>query len=251
MPPWAIPGVDTNSLKLTVRSTTAFTEEYTENILIPVEDIAVVKDVGIAVWGINLAPGGSVMSIEHWISNSGSLPDDYFLTVTNLEGWPVLPYSPDLFLPAEEDILFLSEMDVPPGTPEGFPNEVYITAQSMTSMSVSFTDTVAFTVGAISAVDPELPLADTIGHRCFPNPFNPSVTISFTAPNPDSEVAVVVYDVNGRRIKTLHEGIMTGHEGELSWNGTDAAGRSVASGVYFYRITTGSQTATGKMILAK
>ncbi len=251
VPEWAIPDVDTNSLKLTVRSTTTFTEEYTENILIPVEDIEVVKDVGVAVWGVNSAPGGSVMSIEHWISNSGSLPDDYFLTVTNLEGWPVLPFTPDLFLPAEEDILFLSELDVPPGTTDGFPNEVYITAQSMTSPSVSFTDTVAFTVGSISAVDPELPLADTIRHRCYPNPFNPTVTISFTAPNPDTEVSVVVYDVNGRRIKTLLEGIMDGTAGELSWNGTDKTGRSVASGVYFYLITAGDQVATGKMILAK
>ena len=73
-------------------------------------------------------------------------------------------------------------------------------------------------------------------HGNWPNPFNASTTIAFdverTAP-----VHLVVYDVLGRRVRTLHGGetLTAGHY-RTAWNGRDDEGRPAASGVYLYRL---------------
>ncbi len=86
----------------------------------------------------------------------------------------------------------------------------------------------------------------------WPNPFNASAVIAFdvarTAP-----VRLVVYDVLGRHVRTLHSGetLAAGHY-RTAWNGRDDEGRSVASGVYLYRLTAGVDfTAVGRMALIR
>jgi len=84
-----------------------------------------------------------------------------------------------------------------------------------------------------------------------PNPFNPATRISFDLPAP-ADVTLEVFDVNGKRIRTLFDG----HRGRgvysETWDGTDSRGNSVASGVYFYRLTVdGGPVFTRKMALLK
>ena len=89
-------------------------------------------------------------------------------------------------------------------------------------------------------------------HGNWPNPFNANTTIAFDVSG-TVPVHLVVYDVLGRRVRALHSGetLTAGHY-RTAWNGRDDAGRSVASGVYLYRLTAGEDfTAVGRMALVR
>jgi hypothetical protein len=84
----------------------------------------------------------------------------------------------------------------------------------------------------------------------FPNPFNPETTIQF-ALTTRSPVTVKIFDVTGRYIITLLDG--TGSQGvnEVFWNGKDAQGVDVTSGVYVYQVKTDRFSAQRKMMLIR
>ncbi len=84
----------------------------------------------------------------------------------------------------------------------------------------------------------------------FPNPFNPETTIAYTIPK-DSFVRVDIFDVRGRLIYTISEGYQKQGQHTVTWNGVDESGKNVASGVYYYRISTNRGTMTRPMILLK
>jgi trimeric autotransporter adhesin len=79
----------------------------------------------------------------------------------------------------------------------------------------------------------------------YPNPFNPSTTIRFSVPEASS-VTLEVFDLLGRRISLLTDRELSAGSHQAVW---DASG--FASGVYLYRLTAGSKTVTGKMMLMK
>ncbi len=84
-----------------------------------------------------------------------------------------------------------------------------------------------------------------------PNPFNPHTTISFDLPI-RSAVCLQVYDVSGRLVRTLlNDEMVQQGRNEVVWNGRNASGRQVASGVYFYRLDAAGQVETKRMVLAK
>jgi hypothetical protein len=84
----------------------------------------------------------------------------------------------------------------------------------------------------------------------YPNPFNPTTRISFSLPKADF-VNVRVYDMLGREVKILMNEYRNGGTHSVNWNGEDNLGQKVASGTYIYRITTGSFSASKKMVLLK
>ena len=84
----------------------------------------------------------------------------------------------------------------------------------------------------------------------YPNPFNPTTSIEFSLPVA-SDVQLEVYNLLGRRVVTLLDQRMEAGLHRIDWNSHDATGRSVASGVYFYRIETAQFTASRKMLLLK
>jgi hypothetical protein len=84
-----------------------------------------------------------------------------------------------------------------------------------------------------------------------PNPFNPSTEISFVLPQ-SAHCTIDVYDIAGRKIKTLLNEPVAGEElTSVFWQGDDAQGNPVASGIYFYKMRAGKYTSTRKMILMK
>jgi hypothetical protein len=84
-----------------------------------------------------------------------------------------------------------------------------------------------------------------------PNPFNPRTTVRFELPLA-AAVRVDVYDASGRLIRTLFEGTRAPGTHTLDWDGTDHAGRGVASGVYFARLRVdGAVVDTHKLMLLK
>ena len=61
----------------------------------------------------------------------------------------------------------------------------------------------------------------------------------------------IVFDVAGRRVRSLVDGPLPAGRHEVAWDGRDQAGRAVASGTYFSRLCAGGRILTGKMLLAK
>ncbi|PJA27944.1 MAG: hypothetical protein CO189_05695 [candidate division Zixibacteria bacterium CG_4_9_14_3_um_filter_46_8] len=84
----------------------------------------------------------------------------------------------------------------------------------------------------------------------YPNPFNPITRISFDLPEP-SYVKLALYNLKGQEIIKLVDGNQKAGRYELSWNGMNADGNTVSSGVYFYRLEAGGQIAIRKMVLIK
>jgi hypothetical protein len=86
--------------------------------------------------------------------------------------------------------------------------------------------------------------------RNYPNPFNPTTTLSFSLPS-EMVCKLEIYNVRGQKVKTLlNESLQSGRH-TILWDGKDAFGRSVSSGVYFYRLDTPNRTQTSKMLLMK
>jgi len=103
-----------------------------------------------------------------------------------------------------------------------------------------------FETDAVST--PAMPLTLNQNH---PNPFNPSTTISYYLPAA-VPVTLDIYDSSGRLVSRLVDGV-TQERGthEVEWRGLDAAGHQVSSGVYFYRLVSGTETISKKMVLLK
>jgi hypothetical protein len=85
----------------------------------------------------------------------------------------------------------------------------------------------------------------------YPNPFNPSTKISYSV-GTYSHTSLRVYDLLGREIRTLVDGMRTAGNYNVEWDGKNSAGQEVGTGIYFYQLRCGSGfTATRKMILMK
>jgi len=86
--------------------------------------------------------------------------------------------------------------------------------------------------------------------NAYPNPFNPTTNIQFTVAKSEN-VKLVVYNTLGQKVKTLINQSYKPGSYTASWDGRDEFGKSIASGIYFYRFESQSFTATKKMILMK
>jgi len=87
-----------------------------------------------------------------------------------------------------------------------------------------------------------------------PNPFNPVTTIAFAAPAVGAgsvDAALAIYSVDGRLVNVLVDGPVSSGEHSVTWDGRDAGGNRVASGVYLYRLTVDGESISRKMTLLK
>jgi hypothetical protein len=84
----------------------------------------------------------------------------------------------------------------------------------------------------------------------YPNPFNPSTTISYALAN-DSHVKLAVYNMLGQEVATLVDDFKSAGYHSAIWDGLSSSGEHVASGVYLYRITAGGVIKTSRFLLSK
>jgi streptogramin lyase len=84
----------------------------------------------------------------------------------------------------------------------------------------------------------------------YPNPFNPVTTIGYVLSR-DANVRLAVYDVLGRAVRVLVQGSQPAGEHRILWDGRDAQGQSMSSGVYVYRLDAGTLHQSGRMLLVK
>lgn len=84
----------------------------------------------------------------------------------------------------------------------------------------------------------------------YPNPFNPVTRIPFRLMR-SSHVELAIFDVTGRKVKTLMDGPQDAGMHEASWEGDDDSARAVANGVYFCRLLIGDFCITRKLIMTQ
>ncbi|MCK4511925.1 hypothetical protein KAW64_09310, partial [bacterium] len=98
--------------------------------------------------------------------------------------------------------------------------------------------------------DSELPARYAL-YQNTPNPFNPVTEVRYDVPAPGGRVSLVVFDISGRCVRTLVDGHEGPGEKRVVWNGTDGAGRSVASGTYYCKLAAPGYERVVKMTLLK
>ena len=86
----------------------------------------------------------------------------------------------------------------------------------------------------------------------YPNPFNATTMLRYSLPNIEKQkTQLVIINLLGKKVKTLVNSEKTAGEYSVIWDGTDEAGNICPTGVYFYRIISGSFLKTNKMLLIK
>tara|TARA_B100000131_G_C17990961_1_gene562555 strand:- start:205 stop:1011 length:807 start_codon:yes stop_codon:yes gene_type:complete len=93
-------------------------------------------------------------------------------------------------------------------------------------------------------------IQDYMLHQNYPNPFNPTTKISYDLPEA-SVVRLSIYDLMGRKIRTMINSKQTAGFKNIQWNATDNLGKSVPAGMYIYTIQAGQFRQTRKMVLLK
>jgi hypothetical protein len=93
-------------------------------------------------------------------------------------------------------------------------------------------------------------ISDYSLNQNFPNPFNPATTIQFGLRD-SGPVELSVYNLSGQKISTLVNGYLEEGVYQVTWDGKDARGKTVSSGIYIYQLKAGKKRITKKMLLAK
>jgi hypothetical protein len=111
--------------------------------------------------------------------------------------------------------------------------------------------------GSISRSNPvevllgaRMPVPTVFSTTVYPNPFNPSTTISYDLPN-ESFVSIVIYDAIGQEIRRLVSEQTAAGRYRVQWDALDTKGRAVGSGVYIAKVEAGSFSSSQKMLLLK
>jgi hypothetical protein len=132
------------------------------------------------------------------------------------------------------------------GLPDGvYRADIAIASNAGGLVTVPATVTVLFDPTGVETAPAALALAQN-----HPNPFNPKTTISFALPSAGT-VRLAVFDVSGRRVTTLLDGAQPAGAHHVVWDGRDATGASLSSGVYFYRLEAAGARFERKMLLLK
>ncbi len=105
-------------------------------------------------------------------------------------------------------------------------------------------ETQRFVIRSVNTEESVLPTTFSL-YQNYPNPFNPTTTIQYELPV-QSEVQLSVYDMTGRRVAILVNGTVQSGRHSVQFDGTQ-----LASGVYMYRLTAGSQVISRKLSLIK
>jgi hypothetical protein len=150
-------------------------------------------------------------------------------------GWQIIEVPLSVFYPLEEPIENLRLFGNLRGT-------FYLDELTLVADGVDPSPTAVFTGQAHSGTF-ELP-------QNYPNPFNSSTLIPFKLAQTDW-VDLAIYNIMGQRVAQLIKGVRGAGSIEVHWNGRDDRGADLASGVYFYRLSTGPISRQRKMLLLR
>ena len=134
---------------------------------------------------------------------------------------------------------------------EYFPNSFYrfyITTVNQMGMESDPSETVEYE--SVNADEDIIPLITEL-HGNYPNPFNPTTTISFSVAQNSDFVNLEIYNIKGQKVKQLINEILPAGRHVKAWNGKDEKGKQAASGIYFYKMKSGDFQQSRKMLLLK
>ncbi len=98
--------------------------------------------------------------------------------------------------------------------------------------------------------EPENIISRPVLNGNYPNPFNPTTTISFSLPA-EQDIELAIFNIKGQKVKTLYSGTADIGEHNVVWEGRDKNNKQVSSGIYFYKLTTNNKELTRKMLMMK
>jgi len=132
---------------------------------------------------------------------------------------------------------------------EGF-DEMSLVCLVVVNMSFGM-DNMSYTVDA-ELIPTGVPETEGFGlSAAVPNPFTAGTEIAYSVPTGSTRVELSIYNVAGRLVRTLVDGEMAPGGRAASWDGTDANGERVVSGIYFARLRAGGRTDETKMVLLR
>ena len=128
--------------------------------------------------------------------------------------------------------------------------ESKVVVESMTTDEKDTVDLQLTVEDAIVGLDQStIPLVFSLSQN-YPNPFNPTTKIDYGLPE-KANVSLVIFDILGREVITLVNGLQEPGYRSMTWNGADAFGRNVSAGMYFYLLQAEDFRQVNKMILLK
>jgi len=204
--------------------------------------------------GANGAPGELAL-ISYQVTNSGSTADSFTVSASLPEGWPITyPTAklPSLVLApgasANVDIL----VQVPPGVADITVHVSFIATSRTYSIvqAGATTDLSVRTTGVWDGGDGGLLPSRFSLAQNYPNPFNPETEIAFNL-RVEGHVRLEVFNILGQSVAVLADGYRPQGITVAHWDGRDARGAVVPTGIYFYRLTQDSQSFVRKMVLLK
>ena len=101
----------------------------------------------------------------------------------------------------------------------------------------------------VDSDNPTVPATFSLSQN-YPNPFNPRTVIKYSVAR-KSEVNISVFNILGQKVTTLVDGEVEAGPNQAIWDGYDGSGNQVASGIYFYKMTTTDFVETRKMVLMR
>jgi len=175
-------------------------------------------------WDVTLNTSFTTMQkVTITLSETGSLPDSMKVYVLDKDNGAVIPVNNNNMT-------------------------VTITGHQQTRNLMVIIGTPAFAQNNNSGI-PLVPYSFALQQN-YPNPFNPETTIRYQLAQRE-QVKLEIFNTLGNKVATLVDGVHTTGEHAAVWDGRTGAGIPAAGGVYFYRLTTGQQTVTKKMILIR
>ncbi|MBN1541701.1 carbohydrate binding domain-containing protein, partial [candidate division KSB1 bacterium] len=217
----------------------------------------------VAISNRNPIQGNKVYTVQAWVKTEGvnlNLENDVekaiFFTATyhtDAEGWA--EFSGQDFFVVDQTVtdkdwsLYVFTLTTPPDA-----KRMSIRAR-MQHQAVGnvYWDDFAVVEGNVTRVGgtdlPVAPLVYSLAQN-HPNPFNPSTTIRFNLPQTE-QVSLVVYDLLGKIVRTLVDGVREAGEHSVLWDGRDETGLAASSGIYFYVLNTPRTRLVRKMMFVK
>lgn len=135
---------------------------------------------------------------------------------------------------------------------EGFVSNFYLNVHTAANPGGEIRGQVRTGAGILTSVAArggQTPAAFSLAQN-YPNPFNPETEIRYELPQ-NVRVKLAIYDLLGAKVRTLVDAFETAGARQVKWNGTNDAGKKVASGIYLYRLEAGSFNSVRKLMLMK
>ena len=217
-----------------------------------------------------IACWGGILNLD-WIKQGDDIPLIMFHGVEDSivqfnEGYPftdgyLLPwlYGSNLVKNRLDSLNIESELHAPEGMPHEYwgtfsgnwledgPNENFAIIKEE---AYSFLYDILFPF-QMEIVNDELAMPGAFAlHQNYPNPFNPTTTINYDMPEAKN-VQIIIYDIMGRKVRTLVNEFQDIGYKTIQWNAADDYGRPVSAGMYVYTIQAGDFRQVNKMVLLK